>query len=159
MSPWFTGVILILALIAAGIGLYRFKKSAQWDSVKGVVLESSIEKIAQTASQQGALGDRSVDYKINIKYKYRVGGADYIGKTVIAGMPNVAGSKKDGEDIVKAYPGGGDAVIYYNPQSPSESALITGKSVSMAGFVAIAIIILAASGIIFGLLYAMKRFS
>lgn len=158
MGPWVTGVILVLALIVAGIGFYRFKKSAQWASVEGQILESSIEKISQSASQQGALGDRSVDYRVNIKYRYRVDSREYTGTTVVAGMPNVAGSKKDGEDIVEKYPTGAATAVYYNPASPSESALITSKSVSITGFVVLAIMILAAGGIIFGLLYAVKRF-
>lgn len=147
-----------MALIGAGIGLFKFLKSANWDSINGVVLESKIEKVYQTTLQQGAMGDRTVDYRINIKYRYNVGGQEYTGTKVTAGMPNVAGSKKDGEDIIKKYPEGAKAIIYYNPKFPANSALITGKSVPIWGFIVIGVIILAAGGIIFGFLYAIKRF-
>jgi len=158
MNAWLIGAAVIIALVVAGFGLLKLKASGEWDSVTGVVLDSAIEKIYHAPSQRNMAGDNVVDYKINIRYRYSVNGRELTGETVTAGMPNIAGSKQDAEDIVRRYPAGETIRVFYNPVKPSEAALITGRDVPIAGFVVFGLLIAGVAGLILFLLNS-KLFS
>lgn len=151
MSTVFFGLIIVVAVISAVFMLLKFKRSANWASIEGSILESTIEKI------QGSRTQGTTDYRINIRYQYTVEGREYTGNRVVAGLPNIAGSRSDREDTIRKYPAGSAAIIHFDPGAPADSALVVGKSLSTAGFIAIAGLLLVVGGIMFGLLYVMEH--
>jgi hypothetical protein len=64
------------------------------------------------------------------------------------GLSNVVTNKNDADDLIAKYPPNSPAVIYYDPLSPSQSALIAGKSVPVMGFVMIGLMIITISAVI-----------
>ena len=67
-------------------------------------------------------------------------------------MPNIAGSKVDAEDMLSRYPTGKTVEVFYDPGNPSDAALITGKSLPIAGIVLFAVILVVVAGLIIFLL-------
>jgi hypothetical protein len=129
--------LIALALLASVFVLFKLKGSSEWNSTSGVILKSEIETVYRSPLQQGAGGDRTVDYRLVILYRYQVEGKEYSGSSVMAGLPNIAGSKIDGEALVKSYPVGKEIIVFYNPKSPADAALITGNSIPMVGYILI----------------------
>lgn len=151
MNTWLMTAGVVIAVIATGYGLLKLKSSGEWESVDGVILESSIEKIIRS-SQMRAGGDRAIDYKVNLRYRYSVNGQELTGDNVVAGVPNIAGSKIVAEDMLSQYPAGKTVPVFYNPDNPADAALITGKSIPIAGFVLFGVILVVGAGAIIFLL-------
>ena len=83
MNTWLIAAAVVIALIAAGYGLMKLKSSSEWGSVDGVILESSIEEVIRS-SQMRAGGDRAVDYRLILRYRYEVNGQELTGDSVVA---------------------------------------------------------------------------
>lgn len=92
----------------------------------------------------------SSDYLLTIQYRYQVEGKEYIGDTITAGFPNIVDRLSTAENLLKEYPVGKEVSVYYNPKSPSDSSLQTGKVIPIAGYFLIGFIVFLAGGIIIG---------
>jgi hypothetical protein len=127
--------VLAIVLFSVIYSLVKLKISSNWDSTNGEILQSEIKTVYRSSLQQGAGGDRTIDYQLEIRYRYQVNNKEYIGDQVAAGLPNIAGSKADGDAFIKDHSIGKTVRVFYNPKSPAEAALITGKSIPTAGYI------------------------
>lgn len=110
--------LLLATLMVTGIWAlpsyraYRLIKSATWKVIIGEVTEVGIDE----------------DYNLNlwprIKYKYRVDGRQYTGKTIsISGLISNRSRHDWVREFVKQHPVGAPVKILYNPSRPEESCL------------------------------------
>ena len=99
------------------------------------------------------MADQSFNYKVNIRYEYSVDGQTFMGDQLTAGLPNIVTHKNDADDLLTTYSPDSISAIYYNPANPSQSALITGKSIPIAGFIIIGVMIIV---IIVGISFIIK---
>ena len=134
MPLWVGGLFLIayMALIL-GIGL-RFEAASrarqenaernEWLPVTAHVKSCFLVQDHPISAQ------RSVIYKIDCRFKYKVNGTEYIGSTVTIGPnhglyrgapPPPEAARMD--DWVRRHPPGALQVIHYNPQNPAQVSL------------------------------------
>lgn len=119
---YFLGVVAVVVVFA----LWRLFGSLNWSETEGVVLDSVVETIDH--GQKGVrTTDVAFDYKVVIEYRYSVGGKEYVGSRLFATMPNIVQSSTVAENFVNQYKAGVETKIFYNPENPSESALIAGS--------------------------------
>ncbi len=150
MSTWIWISIVALALLTVLVGLQKFKSTTDWLPINGRVISSSIEEIKNTNSQQTSQGTSRYDYKVNIKYEYTVESKNYTGEAITAVLPNIFDLEADAKKILSTYPTDKETNIFFNPKNPSESALITAKSIPTIFFIFIFVFIgLIGGGIIF----------
>lgn len=152
MSSWVWGAAVIFIVLVVLVGFFKFAGSRNWSETQGKVTSVSVEGIRKTSAQQVNSSEGLFDYKVDISYSYSVEGQEYTGTVLTAGIPNVFSSKTDADDIVTKFAVGRQVDVYYAPSSPENSALITAKSVPIAGIIGIFIFILAVGGIIFGVI-------
>jgi preprotein translocase subunit SecF len=141
---WIAIIVIVLAVV-----LYSFAKlgsSRNWESTEGTVVSASIEEIYRNNTQQNQVGDQSFNYKVTISYQYKVGGQTFTGDQLTAGLPNIVSNRVDADDLLQKYVPNASAEIFYNPKQPNESALITGKSIPIAGFVIFGVMIILIGG-------------
>lgn len=148
MSTWIWVIIVIVAALAASIGLFKLSSSRNWLATEGKVIASSVEEIRQTNQMLINEGASNFEYKVNVKYEYSVDGQSYTGDVVTAGLPNVFDSQSDAENIVAQYSNDKTIELFYDPSKPQNSALITAKSVPITGFVIMFLMIVAIAGAI-----------
>lgn len=142
MSSWCWIVLVLLTFAVAAYGFSKLSGSRDWISTQGKVTSASIEPIYRSNTQQSAVADQSFNYKVNIRYEYSVNGQTFMGDQLTAGLPNIVTHKNDADDLLTTYSPDSIKAVYYNPANPSESALITGKSIPIAGFIIIGIMII-----------------
>ena len=144
---WFTpNHIILLVLVGLGLlmfmiyfrNLARVRASAGWPAVQGTVTESWIEEDTSTDSD-GTVTSR---YAPKVSYRYAVMGMEYQGNRIDFG-PGKSGNRTNAEKVLARYPKGGAALVYYNPEKPTEAvlerSLSKGLLVSGAVFLAVAI--------------------
>ena len=148
MNSWYWTIIVLATLAVVAYSFVKLSSSRNWVSTQGNVVSVSIEPIYKTNTQQSAVADQSFNYKVNIRYEYSVDGQSFAGDRLMVGLPNVVTNKNDADDLSVKYSANNAAAIYYDPANPSQSALITGKSVPVIGFIMLGLMILLIGGII-----------
>lgn len=139
--------VLIVAIVAV-MSLLKFRSSSKWLPTPAHIESANFESIHIPHSQQD-VGNRGIDYKINIHYHYIVEGNTFHGDTVMAGFPNVISDKAETEKMMARFPAGSDVDVFYNPDNVSQSALNTSKGVTLFGIAVIFLFIISiCSGII-----------
>jgi len=110
-------VFLILNIIFLAIIFFMRRRMAavrQWPSTMGTVNTSYLER--RSSSEGG-----STNYPV-VQYSYQVGGQVYQGMKIAPG-PEVGGT--GAAKVVGRYPVGAQAMVFYNPQNPSDAVLET----------------------------------
>ena len=110
-------VLLILNVIFLGIIFFMRRRMAavsQWPSTMGTVSTSYLER--RSSSDSGY-----TNYPV-VQYSYQVSGQAYQGMKIAPG-PEVGGTGAG--KVVARYPAGAQVMVFYNPQSPSDSVLET----------------------------------
>lgn len=153
MNSWYWIVFVLITFAVAAYGFLKLSSSRNWISTQGKVTSASIEPIYKNNTQQSAVADQSFNYKVNIRYEYSVDGQTFMGDQLTAGLPNIVTHKNDADDLLTTYSPDSISAIYYNPANPSQSALITGKSIPIAGFIIIGVMIIV---IIVGISFIIK---
>jgi len=115
-------IIAGLMWLGYGVMLYRkHKKAAQWTSVPGTIIESSISEITIKLTP---------GMRFNLKYEYRVDDRSYTGSrlTLVDTMdyPATASNRTTVENLVAQYPVGKNVQVYFNPNDPQQSFLYKG---------------------------------
>ncbi|NTS75659.1 DUF3592 domain-containing protein [Catenovulum sp. SM1970] len=113
-------VLVIIAAVAASIGLFKLKSSDNWQQAQAELEFIDFERVS-TYNQSS---DRDVnEYLIKLRYQYQVQGQQYSGDQVYAGLGNAFSKQKMAEQLVAQYQGKQQITIFFNPQQPSKSAL------------------------------------
>jgi hypothetical protein len=147
MNSWFWITTVLVTFVLVAYSFVKISNSRDWMSAHGRVVSAAIEPIHKNNTQQ-SVADNSFNYKVDIRYEYSVDGEIFKGHQLSVGLSNVVTNKNDADDLIAKYPPNSPAVIYYDPLSPSQSALITGKSVPVMGFVMVGLMIIAISAVI-----------
>lgn len=110
-------VALCLVLTVVAIVVLRFKRTREWPSVRGRIVESrrgeeGYRDLASTASRI-----RPVPI---VRYAYEVGGVAYRGHRIDAGE-GVGEDEIDG--ILRRYPVGAEVAVFHDPKNPKEAVL------------------------------------
>jgi hypothetical protein len=138
---------LLLAAIGVGLLVAGFllartpARSDHWPTTTGEVLVSTIDY------RRGNRGGRTPYPRVT--YTYQVEGKPYQSQRIYFGGV-IGGSLMTG--VVKKYPAGAQAPVYYNPENPADAVL--ERSIPMAkllGFIGVIQIVTAAA------LYVMPR--
>jgi len=143
--PVFT---IIGVLIAVGVSLFmlrRFTNSRHWQLTTGKIAAISVDEIPlqQTSSS------RSMDYRINVSYHYSVAQIPIKGDRLMAGFPNVVGSRKDADDYLQRLKVGAEVDVYYNPDKVNQSALNTSKGIAVSAiYIMLAFVLTIGGGMI-----------
>lgn len=148
MSSWFWVVISLVTLALVSYSFVKLSSSRDWVATQGIVVSASIDPIYKNNSQQGQVAGQSFNYKVNISYEYSVDGQTFTGDQLTVGLPNVVSNKNDADELLATYSPSGAAKIFYNPAKPSESALITAKSVPIIGFIILGLMIIVIASVI-----------
>ncbi len=111
--------------------IVKAKKSADWPSVKGTLISSSIRSNIKTAS--------SDSYEAKILYSYTVNGKTYTGKRVCYGDFGIR-TRSRAEKIIAHYPEGKNVRVFYDPDDPKEGILEPGITRESFGFFGIGVI-------------------
>lgn len=123
-----TVISIVVVVLLSLFSLNKLKESSKWLSVKGVILQSEREMIP-SPSRAGS------DYNLIIQYWYQVNNKEYVGNRLMAGLPNLVSSQIIGGLLMKTYLVGDEINIFYNPDSPNDAVLVTGKDIPTIGYI------------------------
>jgi Protein of unknown function (DUF3592) len=147
------GVPIAMILICFGcVALYfselrKAKQNTTWPTTEGKILGSKVVGHEETRTDDDGDESTSTVYRPDIRYSYRVNGADYAADTWKGRMRYSSGSPKYAERAVARYPVGQTVTVHYDPADPGMGVLELGNH-DGAG-VALAV------GIVFGLTGAL----
>ncbi len=128
-ETWWPAVVLATLLVIpllAWVGTcarteyQRGQDSKSWPATTGRVISSKWEDDSSCDSE-----GCTDSFHVHISYEYLVGGRRYEASRYRFGWPDF-GDKEDVKKIVSQYPVGGRALVYYDPEDPSVSALRPG---------------------------------
>jgi hypothetical protein len=144
MANWFFW-LFIIGVIAVSVcsffWLNLFKKTEQWNIASGRITKSEIKEIRENEGNV---------YYLNLEYHYFVDGKEYVGKNISPEfgfvdkiiVPLIKSIKKDGfsanafrryldaKEKQKQFPAGKEVSVYYNPNDPEQSSLVSIVSIS-----------------------------
>ena len=113
-------------LLNKSLSVHRLIKAAQsWPSVKGTVLESTIEE----QPGRNAIGNINVAYRVCVKYEYTVNDKVYQGNRVSFGAPVFDYIKASA--AIEQFKEGKKATVWYDPAKPEESVLAPKTTVGI----------------------------
>lgn len=142
--------ILPLVLVAAGVAIILHaakvhregERTRRWPAVQGVVLESGVlDRMAKSA-------DATVEYRVHVRYGYKVGGRDYEGTRVALGPVRVYFDHALAEARAARYRVDARIMVRHDPGDPESAVLEAGAQNVLwlhaigGGFVAVALILL-----------------
>lgn len=142
--------ILPLVLAAVGVGtiLYALKvhregeRTRRWPAVQGVVLESGvIDRMAKSA-------DATIEYRVHVRYGYKVGGRDYEGTRVALGPSRVFNDHAAAAARAARYRVDARVMVRHDPGDPESAVLEAGAQNVLwlhaigGGFVTVALMLL-----------------
>lgn len=143
-------IAALVAGVAAAITLGKFASSGKWSQTEGVVRNAEIEVLdTRPDSPRGTGTGYAVQYRVNIVYEYSAGEGTITGDDLFAGIPPIFSERSNAEEMLDRFRPGEPVTVFFNPQNPAESCLITGKAIPLAGYIVIGMIVaLAVAGII-----------
>lgn len=103
-------------------------RSAEWPQTVGIVTSSGV---SGTYVKQGPV--QVMVYAASVRYTYEVGGVPHEGSRIgfgdeWTGTPGESGRAR-AEAQAASWPEGAKAVVFYDPDDPSQSALVKGGEV------------------------------
>lgn len=125
----FVLVGLAIALPATGYYLYahyRASVAQSWPVADGQVLSSALGS-SYSESDSGSRRSGSWSHRADIAYAYEVGGVRYHGDNVWLNGPASTHRVEEAQAVVDGHPAGGSARVSYNPDDPSDAALVLNR--------------------------------
>ena len=108
-------IVAALTLLGAGLKPYWQKSQAQtWTKVQGEVLSTSIE----TEQHKN-----STTYIPKVRYRYQVGGLDYLGSAIRFGLPESGPNAAQVKLKLHPFPAGATPVVFVDPTNPRNAVL------------------------------------
>jgi len=129
MSPkmkFFVGTIFPLIFILIGLVLFLIylpdllnaNASKSWPTTKGKVVKSEVGSTSSSANHKG-------NFFPVVHYTFSVDGTSYTGDKVIFGLDK-SGNATRAREVIKRYPIGEEATVYYVSDNPEECVLEPG---------------------------------
>lgn len=103
------GIVLLIFFVRPWL---HWKRAQSWPSTEAQISASEIEV---------SLAKQSKSYEAKFEYTFNVDGQDWTGSQY--GFFVFSGSKEASEELVKRYPVGKTANIFYNPSQPSDALM------------------------------------
>ena len=125
-------VIFALLFAIAPIGIFKIlamqRDTTSWPSIQGTVIVCEIDHRVNNYADEG----EEDEYRVDLVYQYTVNNQTYEGSNVYywSGTGSDWSHELDSWDysLLRDYPVGSDVRIYYNPERPDQSCLITGEN-------------------------------
>lgn len=119
-------IILIIFIIILST-VWLFYNSKNWTETAGNIDYIELEEIHDSPASSMSTNKGFTEYRINLKYTYNVDGNEYTGTRFYPLIPNVFSDRKYANELLEKYSSNNAVKVYYDPNSPSMSCLITSK--------------------------------
>ncbi|MFL0809236.1 MAG: DUF3592 domain-containing protein [Agarilytica sp.] len=139
------GGIAIFVVIA----LWVLFGSLNWEETEAEIIRSEVETVKHWRSAT-EVSDTRFDYQVNIEFRYKVNGKEYIGSKLFATMPNIVQSKNTAEEFVFEYAEGATVIAFYDPDNYTNAALIAGSKLPKSTLVIISVFVFLVFGVLGG---------
>ncbi|MBM4109094.1 MAG: DUF3592 domain-containing protein [Phycisphaerae bacterium] len=149
-GDWLIWIGIGLAVLGvAGVTVAVLVKSRAWPSVPGVMTESEVVEVQRTR-RPSEIGPLAVtEYEARIRYTYSVDGVALEGTRLMPLMPSVFPDRDRALAVIAQRPPGAPVEVYYDPNQPSRSALVTMAAIPTRAVVALGVVFsLAAAALI-----------
>jgi hypothetical protein len=83
-------MFLLLVIVVVLFLLYRLQKSNEWIEIQAEIQEVTVQ---ENIVKENNI--KSVDYIVDLSFKYTIDYKEYIGTKIYAGLPNVFTDKND----------------------------------------------------------------
>lgn len=153
----YMALILVVSFVIAA--LWKYFDSRNWIETSGEVTYIEVEEIYNRPISSMSAGKKFTEYKINLKYEFTHNGNKYSGTQLYPLIPNVFSHKAHADEIIETYTINESTPIFFNPNNPNESCLITSKNFSAVKVFSISLILLIC--VVFtisGVVYFLQRF-
>ncbi|WP_075186426.1 DUF3592 domain-containing protein [Teredinibacter haidensis] len=152
-------LLVCLAVLVTGSTLYLFLRSANWEAVRGKIVHSELKQISvgpNSARAKNSVGG-VFDYRADIEYHYTVGEEQYIGRNIYPRIENTFSDERVAKESVSNYPKGLTLTVFYNPDNPGISCLITSKLLSIKQAVILVLAFLFVVAFVVGGIYIFNK--
>lgn len=119
---WVFGGLVALAGGALALCLFALRKHSRlltrartWPIVPGRVIGNAMHSYY--------LSRGGMRYWPLVDYAYRLGGTEYVARTIGVGAPLIFGSERRAKEILARYPLGAEVQVRYDPADPKVAAL------------------------------------
>jgi hypothetical protein len=145
MLPLILFGMFLASLVQAGLARRAIRRAESWVPVKGEITRSEVVK---TRSRHH--GNRATYYEARIEYDYEFEGRQYHGDTICVGGTVHTSLSRHAKERCRRFPEGANAIVYVDPQEPSNACLERGNQAIVLFLLAIAAFTLVA-GVFFWL--------
>jgi len=102
----------------------RAKQSLTWPTVTGIITQANLEDVT-LYREPGKIEYRQPQYKVNVRYNYKVGRRKYTNDKLLVGGVQWGKSHGKAHGMKFQYSSGEEVEVYYNPSNPQDSCLET----------------------------------
>lgn len=133
-------VVLSLAFVISA--MFLFYQSKDWHQTSGHIEHIELEVVRNAPNSTMSSNTAYTEYKINLRYIYQVEGKEYSGTQFYPLIPNVFTDEKYANKLLEKYKSGEKTQVYYNPDKPHNSCLITSNEISSVNYALLGFILL-----------------
>lgn len=115
----FLGVFLLVGVVVLGMGWRSWQQNQQvqhWSTTTGELLHHELE------TRTG----KSTTYRLQVRYRYRVGGQDFESSRFAFGYEGSMGGLENYQQIIQKLDQGRRVRVYYDSQHPDQAVLSHG---------------------------------
>jgi hypothetical protein len=112
-------MFLLLVIVVVLFLLYRLQKSNEWIEIQAEIQEVTVQ---ENIVKENNI--KSVDYIVDLSFKYTIDYKEYIGTKIYAGLPNVFTDKNDLDTFLQNNAVWTKVIAYYDYNNPEDSALL-----------------------------------
>ncbi len=119
LATGFLAVFLLVGLLILGLGLRSWQQNQQvqhWATTTGELLQRELE----------ARPGKTTTYRLQVRYRYRVGGQDFESSRFAFGYEGSRGDLENHQRILQKLHQGHRVTVYYDPQDPRQAVLSHG---------------------------------
>lgn len=155
-----TYITIILAASFVAGALWKFFDTRNWTEALGVINHIEINEDYNRPISSMSSNKRFTDYIIELEYEFNYKNKKYIGSQIYPLVPNVYSEKEHAEEILNKYNVDTSVSIYFNPNNPNDSCLITSKNTSSVKVIIITfILLLCAASTLVAVTFFINRFN
>jgi len=147
-------IILSIVFIIIISTLWMFFNSRDWAETTGQMNRIELKTVHNDVISPMSTNKSFSEYKIDMEYSFIVNGVTYTGTQFYPLIPNVFSDKKYADELMDKYKANEKISVYYDPNSPTKSCLITSSNISpVKYFIMVTIFVFFAAVLIFGIKY------